>query len=136
MKLGRHLVATPRQGSVRVDEFRQNIKLEAHIVEVINSANDLVKRLLHQVRPHTPLNCKLTLALQQELSEHDSFPLCLGLPLHVRELIVSAESLVARGLVDQVAGHLLSLVFQHLRIFVVVLVAVVGVVQGCPLLGR
>lgn len=128
-----HLVPPPGQRAVRVNEVRQDVELEAEIVEVIHCADNLVQGLLHQVRPYASLHGELTLALEDEFSEYDRFTLRLRLPLHVCEPIIFAKLILLGRLVDQVASHLLKLIVHLCLILVVVFVAVVRVV-GCRLL--
>ena len=96
LKLNCHLVTTPRECSIWINKLCQDVQLEAMVVEIVYCSNNLVQGLLHQVRTHTPLDCELTLALEQEFSEHDGFTLCLRLPLHVIEPIVLVEALLSR----------------------------------------
>ena len=123
----------PGECAVRVNEGRKDVELEAEIIEVVHCADNLVQGLLHQVRSDAPLHGKLTLALEDEFSEYDRFTLRPRLPLHVCEPVIFAELLLLGRLVDQVASHLLKLIFQLRLVIVVVFVAVVRVV-GCRLL--
>ncbi len=105
-------MSAPGQCAIRVDELGQHIQLEARVVEVINSANDLVQGLLHQVGSNAALHCQFTLVLDYELSKHDSLSFSFGLALHVCKSIFKAEGVLTRSFVDEVTRHLLLLVFQ------------------------
>ena len=124
-------MSPPGKSAIRVDEVRQNVELEAQIVEVVNCADNLVKGLLHQIRSQAPLHGQLALALKGEFSELDSFPLSSGLPLHVCEALIFTELLCMRRFVDQVPGHFLKLILEILLILVVVFVTLVGIVWSC-----
>ena len=104
-------MSTPGKGTIRIDEFGEHVQLEAHVAKVVDCANDLVQSLLHQIRSHTTLHCKLTLALNYKFSKHDSFPLSLSLALHVSESILEPKLILTRGFINQIPGHLFLFIF-------------------------
>ena len=128
-----HLVPPPSECTIRVNEVRQDVELEAEVVEVVHCADNLVQGLLHQVRPDAPMHGELTLAFEDEFSEYDRFTLRFRLPLHVCESVIFAKLLLLGRLIDQIASHLLKLIVHLLLVLVVVLIAVVRVVW-CRLL--
>ena len=57
------LVAAEGQGAIWIDELCEHVQLKAHIVEVVDCANDLVQRLLNKIWSDAAISCKFDLAL-------------------------------------------------------------------------
>ena len=56
-------MAAEGQRAIWIDELCEHVQLKAHIVEVVDCANDLVQRLLNKIWSDAAISCKFDLAL-------------------------------------------------------------------------